>query len=122
MVITAAAINAAPHTSTAGKTTWVVRGHSANASAGEELRAAPGGTLQLYITRFRISCSSAIDVWLADEDGNLLTAEYYFSATGGNYIEVDCSRAPRALPDNKALEVDASGAGDVGVEVEGFTA
>ncbi len=122
MAIVAAAVNVAPPINANQKTMWMVRGQTTDASGREELRAAPAAGLQLYVTRFRITCTTALAAWLCDEDGTLITSKFYFSAVGGNVVEVDCSQAPRLLVAAKALSVETDVGGDISVEVEGFTA
>ena len=122
MAIVAVAVNRAPHTSTVGLTKFFIRATSANVSAaGEELVAAPAAGSRINITRLRLSCAVAGAFWLADEDDTILTQTYYFAATGGDsYIEVDFSATPRIVADGNALEIRASGAAQVSVEVEGL--
>ncbi len=121
MGIVVVAVNRGPPTSTMGLSKFFIRATSANVSAGEELVAAPAAGSRINITRLRLSCAVAGDFWLVDDAGTILSQIYYFAATGGDsFIEVDFSNAPRYLADAKALEVDASGAAQVSIEVEGF--
>jgi hypothetical protein len=122
MAIVAVAVATAPPTSTAGLTKFSYRATSANVSAGEELVAAPAAGSNLNITRLRISSAVALACWLADDAATVLTQIYYFQATGGDsFIDIDFSHAPRIVADAKAIEIDATGAGQVSIEIEGFT-
>lgn len=115
-------INCAPAgTSTIGKTLFRVRDTSANASAGVEIVAAPAAGVRIYVTKVRFTTGSAITLALQDEDGNPIAGPYYFAANGPGMTEVFFD-SPRYLVAAKALQWIASGAGNCGVECEGFSA
>ena len=122
MAIVAVAVDAAPPTSTAGKTKWIVRATSADVSGSELLKANAAAGVRIAVTKLRLSSAVVCSAFLADEDANVLTQTYHFMATGGNsFIEVDFSNAPRYLVAAKALHIDGA-SGAISIEVEGFLA
>ncbi len=122
MAVVAYPLNVGPQTSTAGMTTWAWRATSTDASGSEEIVPAPEPGYQYYITNIRMTSNADVDVWLCDDEGTKVTPEIYFLTTGSGFYEADYSHGPLFLGDGRALHVDASGAGDISVEVEGFTA
>jgi hypothetical protein len=102
-----------------GVTMWQVMDTSADASTAVEL--VPGPTAQrLNVTRVIISCGSAITVDLQDEDATIVAGPYYFTTGGPGTIDLTFPY-PRKLNGLKGLYFNASGAGAITVEVEGFT-
>ena len=122
MAIAAVAVNAAPPTSTAGKTLFCVRATSADISGSELLLANAVADLRICVTKLRLSSAVVCSAYLEDEDNNVITTTFHFEATGGSsFIEIDYSHAPRYLVAAKALHINGA-AGAISIEVEGFLA
>lgn len=98
---------------------------SADASGCEELKAAPGAGVAIYLTQIEISCVAAITVTLgAGKTGGAVTAvllgPFNFAATSGSPVSLQFRGKGLKIADNTALVVDASGAGAVQIFAEGY--
>jgi len=100
---------------------WQVRDNTASAATAVELKTAPSTGQYLAVRRVIMSCASAIAIYLQDEDGNVIAGGYEFTTGGPGTIDIQYE-FPRYLTDEKALHYQATGAGNVTIEVEGFTA
>ena len=104
-----------------GVSLWQVRDNKADASTAVTLKAAPGTGYRLYVTRVLISCKTATAVYLQDEDANVIAGGYEFTTTAPAFLDINFP-FPRKLTANKALTYKAGGAGNITIEVEGYTA
>ena len=105
---------------------WIKNANSADASGGEEIFAAPGAGSQFKVTHIAISSDSAISVSLGtDEAAGSLGTTYIGPVTfaAGQMIEWHFGGLTGGMlwGDNKAIDVDASGAGNINVFIEGTT-
>ena len=102
---------------------WAVNGSSADATGCETLKAAPGAGYSLCITRLFILVGAAITVTIGS-GANAGSVETVLvgplGGAAGTYV-LDVRDHPVVLAENKALSVDASGAGVVCIYAEGFT-
>jgi hypothetical protein len=103
---------------------FAVNAISADASGGEEIHAAATGKSH-YITQIEISCVSAITVTIGEgESGDavetVLFGPFYFAATSGSPVSIQLN-PPVKLTAAKSISLDASGAGNVQVFVQGYT-
>ncbi|OHB65760.1 MAG: hypothetical protein A2Y76_01665 [Planctomycetes bacterium RBG_13_60_9] len=120
---TAVSITSAKWSQTSAIPPWQVNASSADASGCEEIVATPGAGYQLVLCRAYIYVGAAITVSLGQNDnaGTLETTLIGpLAGAAGNYI-LDVRDQPIILAANKALCVDASGAGQVCIYVEGYT-
>ncbi len=104
-------------------TRWQVNASSADASGCEEIVATPGAGYSLCIERLIIGIGAAITVTVGSgEAANAVEGDTIGPVGGsvGSY-ELDFRDRPLVLTANKSLTFDASGAGTVGIYVEGFT-
>jgi len=104
---------------------FAVNAVSADASGCEELKAAPGAGVSIYITQIEISCVAAITVTIgAGETGGAVTTVLFgpfnFEATSGSPVSISLRGKGIKLAANTSLTIDASGAGAVQVFVEGY--
>jgi hypothetical protein len=104
---------------------FMVNAHSADASATEELVAAPGSGVALRLTQAIFTCVAAITLTLGEgETGGNVTNRIFgpmnFAATSGSPV-VFRPNTPVRLTSNTSLTIEAGGAGAVHVYVEGFT-
>lgn len=103
---------------------WVEFCYSTDMSGCEEIRAAPGSGLNLYVEHLFISCVSAITVDVGEgETTNAVTTAYTtfeFVATSGAPIDIHFTR-PLKLTANTSFTADASGAGKVTIIATGYT-
>ena len=102
---------------------WIANGNSADLSGGEELKAAPGTGLSLYLEELDISSGAAITITIgAGETAGAVTTvivgPIYFAANTTHKITF---RRPVQLAADTALVVDASGAWNATVLAQGFT-
>ena len=110
---------------TPAKAGFAVNGNSADLSGTEELLAAPGAGLSIYLTQIEISCVATITVTIgAGETGGAVTTillgPFNFAATSGSPINLTFRGKGLKLTANTALTVDASGAGAVQIFAEGY--
>lgn len=101
---------------------FIVNAVSADASGCEELKEAPGAGKSILVHKLRISSSSAITVTIGEgettpgsPDTNLI-GPIPFAANQSIPWEF---YPPMKLTANKSLVVDASGAGNINIFVEG---
>jgi len=104
---------------------WTVNATSADASSCEEIKAAPGAGKYLVVHWITVICDANITVTIGSgESGNnveaVLMGPLPYAAGTGNDTNV-VFHPPIRLPANKSLTVDASGAGNVCVIVNGET-
>ena len=122
MAITATAPTVAKK-SPPGKTYFNVCGYSANASGCETIKAAPSAG-SIYIERMTVYVGAAITVTIGDGEDTSAVETISWNLVGtaeGAFYEFNFKR-PVKLTAVKAFTVDASGAGAVVVEAEGFVA
>jgi hypothetical protein len=102
---------------------WHVNGSTTDASSCEELRAAPGIGYQLVIERLFISIGGPVAVTLGEDELAGDVASVLLGPLGGapGTYELDFREQPIVMTANKALTIDANGAGIVDVYVEGYT-
>lgn len=101
---------------------WTVSENSASAETNNELKAAPGAGLSLYITDIVISTDAAISAQLVEDTGGTpatVAGPYYFAANGGAGLHFV---TPIQITANKNLGYTTVGASHCTVEVHGFTA
>lgn len=109
-----------PATSKAG---WIKNANSADASGCEEIIANPGATSKFEIHRVTISSDSAISVTLGHgETAGAVTTALLGPVTfaAGQCIEWNFN-PPLVTAVNDSLTVDAGGAGNINVFVQGYT-
>ena len=103
---------------------WVEFCYSTDLSGCEEIKAAPGTGLNLYVEHLFISCVSAITITIGEgETTDAVTTAYTtfeFVATSGAPIDIHFIR-PLKLTANTAFTADASGAGSVTIIATGYT-
>jgi len=105
-------------------TPWQVNATSADASGCEEIKATPGAGYALVIERLIVGIGAAITVTVGSgETGPGSVEGDTFGPIGGaaGTYSFDFRDRPVQLTANKSLTFDASGAGTVGVYVEGYT-
>jgi len=103
---------------------FVANGNSGDASGCETLLAAPGTGLSIYLESVTISCGSAISVTIgtgaaAGAVETVLIGPVYLAAN--STVNIPLTK-PIQCAANKALSVDASGAGNVTVVATGYVA
>ena len=103
---------------------FAVNASSADLSGCEELKAAPGAGVSIYIAQVEISCVAAITVTIGEgETGGAVTTvlwgPFNFAATSGSPVNIALNPAIK-LAANKSLTIDASGAGAVQTFVQGY--
>jgi len=110
------------HISTLPTSTWQINATSDDASGCEEIKAAPGAGYALCISRLIIGIGAAITVTIGDGAAAGAVETIAIGPVGGaaGTYAFEFPR-PIQLTANKALTVDASGAGAICVWVEGFT-
>jgi len=104
---------------------WAVCATSADAQGCETIKAAPGAGVSLCIRSLSISCVSAITVTVGEGEATSavespIIGPVEFTATSGSPVNVTFN-PPIKLTANKALSVDASGAGNICVIAQGYT-
>ena len=103
-------------------TPWAINANSADVSGNETLLAAPttkeGKLGRIRIRDVRISCNSAISVWLNEGTTALLGPFYFAASSVGPFVHMHFEE-PISLSEGSALKVDASGAGYVTVIANG---
>ena len=106
---------------TPGKTYFNVCGYSADASAAEVIKAAPSAGA-IYIERMSVLVVGAITFTLGDgEDSSAVeTISWNLAGTAEGVMYYFDFIRPVKLTDEKAFVMDASGAGAVVVNAEGF--
>jgi len=119
VIATVADIYFASSTPATGVTFWQVMDTSADASTATLLMTAQTDK-RFNVTRVIISCVSAITVNLEDGDGTVIAGPYRFATGTPGLIDVRYL-APRKVNGEQSLYYQASGAGAVTIEVEGFT-
>ncbi len=104
-------------------TPWQVNASSADASGCEEIVATPGAGYALVVTRLVIYVGGAITVSLGQNDNAGALETTLIGPLGGaaGTYPLDVRDRPIQLAANKALCVDASGAGQICVYAEGYT-
>lgn len=112
-----------PNSRSAG---WIRNANSADASGTEEIMAAPGEGLSLVIEHLVVSSDSAISVTIGEGEttGAVTTAligPVTFAAGQSMAFPVSGRTQGIKLTANTALTVDASGAGNINVWVQGTT-
>lgn len=123
MAVTTNAITAILKPLGKGGDRWQVNASSADASGCEEIKAAPGAGYALVVERLVIYIGAAINVTLGEDKNGAAVAAVLIGPLGGaagTYV-LDCRERPILMTANKALVIDASGAGVVCVYAEGFT-
>ena len=125
MAITSAASNMIQGGAVNRGIPWCYNATSADASGAETIIAAPGADTALYITQLTVITDANITVTLgAGEDSSAVETIVWgpipFGSAGG-VAHFDHRQNAIKLTDNKTLTVDASGAGNTCVVVEGFT-
>ncbi len=104
-------------------TPWQINATSADATGCETILAAPGTGKALVITRLVVYIGDAITVTVGSgKSGAAVEADFIgpLGGAAGTYI-LDVRERPIILTANKALTVDASGAGSICVYAEGYT-
>lgn len=94
----------------------------ATAQTNNELVAAPGASLSLYVTTLIISCEVAMNVKLVEDTGGTpadIAGPYYFASLGGMTVKFD---PPIQVTANTNLGFTSSAAGNHSITVTGFTA
>jgi hypothetical protein len=108
----------------AGVTPWQINASSADASGCEEIKATPGTGYALVVERLVVHIGAAINVTFGEDEGaGGAVAAVLLGPLGGaagTYV-LDCRDRPIQMTANKALVIDASGAGLVCVYAEGYT-
>lgn len=102
---------------------WVVLGASADASGCETLKAAVSGASH-YIRGFAVSSSANISVAVGEDASGAAVVTPFATVylTGDDGLFSHRFASPIRLTPNTPLVVDASGAGNIAVIVEGYTA
>lgn len=103
---------------------FAVNASSADLSACEELRAAPGASVSIYVSQIEISCVAAITITIGEGETagavtTVLFGPFNFVATSGGPVNIALNPAIK-LAANKSLTIDASGAGAVQAFVQGY--
>lgn len=104
---------------------FAVNAYSADFSGCEVIQAAPGAGLFLVLTHLFIHCVAAITVTVGEGETSSavddpIVGPLTFAATSGAPVEMFFNPGI-VLTANKALTVDASGAGAAVVVAQGFT-
>lgn len=100
---------------------FAVNALETDATTAEELQAAPGAGLSLYITQVVLGSDDAdAHPHIQDEDDNILFGPLLSSVEGPHLIRPG-STAIKMIA-NKALELKAAAAGNIFVYVEGIIA
>jgi hypothetical protein len=102
---------------------FIKNANSADASACEEIIAAPGAGVSFHISKVTISSDSAISVTLGEgETAGAVTTALLGPVTfaAGQCIDW-VFNPPLVTTANKSLTVDAGGAGNINVFVQGKT-
>lgn len=103
---------------------WVVNGNSSDVTGCEELKAAPGTGVNLYLKSVVINSNAAINITIGS---GVSSSSVETILVGPIYLAVNTSTPrivfdpPIQLAANKSLTVDASGSGAITVVAEGFT-
>ena len=110
---------------TPAKAGFAVNATSADFSGCEELKAAPGAGVSIYLTQIEISCVAAITVTIgAGETGGAVTTvllgPFNFAATSGSPINLTFRGKGIKLAANTSLTVDSSAGGAVQIFAEGY--
>ena len=107
---------------TPGKTFFNVCAYSADASAAEEIKAAPGAGKAIYIERMTVLVVGAITFTLGGgEDSSAVEIIVWnLAGTAEGVMFIFNFLRPVKLTDAKAFVMDASGAGACVVNAEGF--
>ncbi|MDI9433121.1 MAG: hypothetical protein QM570_15500 [Planctomycetota bacterium] len=124
MAITVTAITTtAPLSATLGAVPWQVNAATDDASGCETIKAAPGATSKLVVTRLWIYIGGAVTVTIGAGKSSSAVEAVLFGPVGGaaGTYWLDCRERPIELPANKALTVDASDTAYLCVYVEGYT-
>lgn len=105
---------------------WIKNANSADASGCEEIIAAPGAGSSLVIEHLVVSSDSAISITIGEgETAGAVTTALIGPVTfaAGQSMAFPMSGRTRGikLTTNKSLTVDASGAGNINVWVQGTT-
>lgn len=103
---------------------WCAFCYSGDLQACEEIKAAPSAGKNLYIEHLFISCVSAIDITIGeDENAGAVKTPYTtfeFVATSGAPIDIHFTR-PIKVTTNEAFTADATGEGKVTIIASGYT-
>jgi hypothetical protein len=104
-----------------GKTLWHVSAYSADWSGAEVVKAAPT-TGAIYVTRMLVAVLAAITVTIGDGEATsaVETIAWNLEGLAGGVVYDFMFDTPVKLTDAKALTADASGAGSMVIEAEGF--
>jgi len=102
-------------------TLWAINGREADASTAIEIKATPGAGYSLHIEQVYMSCPDA-DAFphLQDEDDNVLFGPFYTTATDPRIVDITFKH-PIKMVSNKALEIKAAAAGNIGLYIQGRT-
>ncbi len=100
---------------------WISNGNSADASGAEVLKAAPGAGVQLLVDKLVISSGAAITVTVGSGESASAVETVIWGPVhmAANSQVIWKPERAAQLAANKALVIDASGAGDVTVIAEG---
>lgn len=122
MAVTATAPTVAKK-SPSGKTLFNVCAYSADASGAEVIKAAPSSG-SIYIERMTVFVGAAITVTIGDGESSsaVETIAWNLVGTAEGAMYIFNFLQPVRLTALKAFTIDASGAGAVVVEAEGFVA
>ncbi len=107
-----------------GRTDWVVNGIDSDASTAVEVKPAPGANNHLYIKKIIMQCETvAVDPQIQDNatSPQVLFGPFY-STTSGVPVVMDYGKYALRVAANQAIDLKAAGAGDVFVQITGFTA
>lgn len=115
-----------PVTDWTGVTRWKTYATSADASGCETIQDQPGAGYALHIERLRVAVCANITATLGQTDSGSAIDKTLFGPFGGAadgmFVDLDFRDNPIRLDENTSLAIDASGAGDVSVMADGFTA
>lgn len=115
-------LNRRQYVNTVHPSFWTVVENSASAETSNELKAAPGVGLSLYITDIIISTDAAINAKIVEDTGGspaTIAGPYYFAANGGAGLHFV---TPIKATANKNIGYTTVGTSNCTVEVHGFTA
>lgn len=106
-----------------GEDEWGVIFYTADASGAEAIKAAPGAGLNLFIDEIWLRVNAAIDIDIGDGEDTSAVETKLFTLLGGleNGSIGPLNLRGQQLTANKALTIDASGAGVINGYVIGHT-